>query len=320
LFALHALITRPEVFNAYIAISPSLQWSDQELVQQAVAFFENSPELEVDLYMTVGNEGGALLGGVRKVSGILDETTPTGLRWGFRLMEEETHGSVPHRSTYQGLEAVFRGWDVPDLLTVFDQGGLEEIDRRFEQGAQRFGYQRKTPPPTRFWLGYHLIDRRRFDEAATVLEYDPEVPAPSVLLDMLAAGYAKQGDEEKAREYYTTSLLTNPNNDSTRKKLTELGVDVAALIPEVTVPTDILATYVGTYEVTPALIITITLDGSSLIGEGGGQPASELVPVSQTRFAATGEIQLEFQPDDSGKVDRLIVHQVGVQMAGKRIE
>ena len=109
-FAVHTLTTRPEVFNAYIAISPSLWWSDQALVAQAETFFAATPELEADLFMTVGNEGGALLGGVRKVAGILDEMAPKGFRWSFNLMEEETHGSVPHRSTYQGLEAIFRGW------------------------------------------------------------------------------------------------------------------------------------------------------------------------------------------------------------------
>ena len=31
----HALVTRPDVFDAYIAISPGLQWDDQRLVTQA---------------------------------------------------------------------------------------------------------------------------------------------------------------------------------------------------------------------------------------------------------------------------------------------
>ena len=39
LFAIHTLISQPEYFDAYIAISPSLQWSDQDLVAQAETFF-----------------------------------------------------------------------------------------------------------------------------------------------------------------------------------------------------------------------------------------------------------------------------------------
>ena len=58
LFALHTLVTQPEVFAGYIAISPSLQWDDQALVDQAETFFEDMDELVADLYMTMGDEGG----------------------------------------------------------------------------------------------------------------------------------------------------------------------------------------------------------------------------------------------------------------------
>ena len=306
LFAMHTLTSRPEVFNAYIAISPSLQWSDQGLVGQAETFFESTPELEADLYMTVGNEGGALLGGVRKVSGILDESTPKGFRWGFKLMEEETHGSVPHRSTYQGLEAIFHGWMLPDALALFDDGGLEAIDKYYLIGGRRFGYERETPANTLFMLGFRLIDAERLDEAATVLFRDPDSPPPSMIVDRLAAGYAEKNDEENAREYYTRSLKANPGNENAKKKLTELGVDVAALIPEVAVAPDVLATYVGKYEFTPALILSITVEGSKLMGQATGQPKYELIAISETRFAAIGiDAQLEFHADDEGSVDRL---------------
>jgi len=86
LFAIHTLITRPGVFNAYIAISPSLQWDNQGLVPKAEAFFEATPELDADFFMTAGNESGALLDGVRKLSGVLDESAPNGFRWNFNRM------------------------------------------------------------------------------------------------------------------------------------------------------------------------------------------------------------------------------------------
>ncbi len=38
LFVLHALITRPELFNSYIAVSPSLQWSDEATLRRAEEF------------------------------------------------------------------------------------------------------------------------------------------------------------------------------------------------------------------------------------------------------------------------------------------
>src|SRR6516162_4091629 len=39
LFAIHALITRPDLFNAYLAVSPSLWWDDAHTLHQAQQFF-----------------------------------------------------------------------------------------------------------------------------------------------------------------------------------------------------------------------------------------------------------------------------------------
>ena len=198
LFALHALVTRPDVFDAYIAISPSLQWNDQHLVERAETAFEAMDELTVDLYLTVGNEGGALLGGVRKLSGVFDEHAPAGFRWAFRLMEEETHGSVPLRSTRQGLEAIFAGWDLHDVMTTFDQGGLEAVDAYYRRGGERFGYERSTPDGKLLRIVLRLLSDDRLDEAADVLLHDPEQwPPPSSLLYRLGEGYADRGESER---------------------------------------------------------------------------------------------------------------------------
>jgi hypothetical protein len=82
---------------------------DGRLVAETEAFFENTPELNARLCMTVGNEGGALLGGVRKLSGVLDEIAPRGFGWQFIWMAEESHGSVPLPSTHLGLGSIEAG-------------------------------------------------------------------------------------------------------------------------------------------------------------------------------------------------------------------
>jgi predicted alpha/beta superfamily hydrolase len=52
LFAVYALITRPRLFNAFIAADPSLDWNNQAVVAQAESFFSNVKELQMDLYVT----------------------------------------------------------------------------------------------------------------------------------------------------------------------------------------------------------------------------------------------------------------------------
>jgi len=62
LFAIHTLVKQPDVFNSYLAISPSLWWNDQALIQEMKTSLKNNPDLMGDLYMTMGNEGGKMLG------------------------------------------------------------------------------------------------------------------------------------------------------------------------------------------------------------------------------------------------------------------
>lgn len=131
LFAVHALVHDPDLFDAYIAISPSLQWDEQMLVSQADAFFRDTDALAKTLYMTTGNEGMGLTGGVLKLAGVLTEHTPAGFEWDSRIMSEETHNTVVHRSTRQGLEFVFRHWGLRDVVALYDSGGFEAIHAHF---------------------------------------------------------------------------------------------------------------------------------------------------------------------------------------------
>ena len=228
LFAIHAMITRPKLFNAYIAIDPSLSWNNQAPVSQAEAFFETTKELQSDLYMTATSEGG----GIRKLAGVLEENAPKGFRWKFYLMPEETHVSIPHRSIYQGLDTIFDAWHLTNPLELYDKGGIDAVHRHFREGGKRLGYDRTTSAFTISMIVAGLMQAGRLEEAASVLLHDPKAyPPPWNQLDALARAYAKRGDTVQVVRYYTLSLKENPRNEWARKKLAELGVDPATLPP-----------------------------------------------------------------------------------------
>ena len=323
LFALHALVTRPDVFDAYVAISPGLQWDDQRLVTQAARMFENTPELTADLYMTVGNEGRALLGGARKLAGVLDEHAPRGLRWAFRLMEEESHVSVALRSTWQGLEAVFDGWNLHDVLTTFDRGGLAAIDDHYTRGGARFGYDRATPASAVLTLVFQLIQADRLEEAASVLLRDTEThPPSSIALAELADAYADRNDRASAREYYTLALRANAGNERARRKLLDMGVDVSALVPDFMVAPAALADYVGRYRFRGGFVFTIRkVQDATLEMQVTGLADTTLVPLSADVFSLENtDDQLTFNRDAGGEVESLIWHQFEGAVPASKIE
>jgi hypothetical protein len=141
-------------------------------------------------------------------------------------MPEETHASIPHRSIYLGLGAIFESWHLPDPLALYDKGGLDAIHRHFREGGKRFGYERKTSAFTVSLVVHGLMQADRLEEAASVLLHDPaSYPPPWNQLDALARAYARRGNTAEVIRYYTLSLKANPRNDWARKKLAELGVD-----------------------------------------------------------------------------------------------
>ena len=83
LFGIYALITKPKLFNAYIAADPSLYWNNEAVVVQAESFFLNAKSLRADLYMTSSSDPGKLPSAVGRLNAALGRTAPSGFRWNF---------------------------------------------------------------------------------------------------------------------------------------------------------------------------------------------------------------------------------------------
>ena len=224
LFAIHTLAVQPKLFNAYIAIDPSLYWNNGAVVAEAESLFSSAKELQADLYLTAADGDRKSPDNVARLAAILDAKAPAGFRWNIERMKGEDHLSVPLRSIYQGLDKIFDGWHLAEPLALFDQGGIEAVHRHFREGGARCGYDRTTSPFTVSLIVAGLIRAGRLEEASKLLLHDPKAyPPPWNQLDALARAYSDRGNVEQAIRFYTLSLQENPQNDFARRKLAELG-------------------------------------------------------------------------------------------------
>jgi hypothetical protein len=230
LFAIHTLVTEPKLFNAYIAIDPTVSWDSGAEVVRVRQFLSGVKELQADVFITAANAFGKSEPGVRDLIAALDVSTARSFRWNFEWMKDENHLSIPLPSIYAGLNKIFDGWYLTDPLQLFDEGGLEAVHRHFREGAKRYGYERTTSPFTISLIVAGLIKTGRLEEASRVLLHDPKAyPPPWNQLDALARGYAQRGNVEQAVHYYKLSLKENPHNAWARRKLTEMGANPDAL-------------------------------------------------------------------------------------------
>lgn len=225
LFAIYALASNPKLFNAYIAVDPTLSWNNQATVAKTDAWTRNAKEFNGDLYLTATGESGPMLAAIHRLCATLEEKPVKGFRWTFQEMPDETHNSILHQSLYSGLDKIFDGWHLANPVKLYKEGGLASVHRHFSEGGRRYGYERQTPAFTVSLIVAGLLAKKQLEEAATVLLSDPKnYPPPWNQLDALARAYLQQGEKEQAIHFYKLALQQNPKDAEAKKKLEEMRV------------------------------------------------------------------------------------------------
>jgi CubicO group peptidase (beta-lactamase class C family) len=88
---------------------------------------------------------------------------------------------------------------------------------------------------------------------------------------------------------------------------------------ETTVAPQVLEKYVGTYELSPAFRIAVTMEGAQLMAQATGQPKFPVFAESESRFfLKVVNAQIEFFRDSAGTVTHLVLHQGGREIKGVR--
>lgn len=110
LFVVETLLKQPTLFDAYIAASPSLWWSDQALARGAAADIAKWPALgSRKLYLTIGDEGTTMQEGVDKVVAAIGAAKPAGLTLVYDPMHQEHHSTVYHPAALKAFRTVWPG-------------------------------------------------------------------------------------------------------------------------------------------------------------------------------------------------------------------
>ena len=215
LFAIHAMITKPRLFNSYVAVSPSLQWENGEALKRAEDFLKNQKEFKATLFVSIGNEPGPIGESFDKFKDALSKSNIKGFEWQAERMADEDHGSVVLRSHYFGLRKVFDGWQAPrDTDSGAVAGGLKGVDAHYKKLSEKFGYSIPTPENLINQLGYQLFQNNP-EEAIAVFKTNVErYPASANVYDSLAEAYERGGRIDLAEPLYDKArVLGEQNND-----------------------------------------------------------------------------------------------------------
>ncbi|MGP0020556.1 MAG: alpha/beta hydrolase-fold protein [Candidatus Sulfotelmatobacter sp.] len=237
LLAIHILITRPDMFNAYIAVSPSLQWDDLRTVRLAKDFFAAHTELDKTLFFSLANEGDTpnpMGDGFQQFQKILKARAPKDFRWDSARYHDEDHGSTVLRAHYAGLCTVFADWQFQRDPTGLPVGGLDGLEKHYRELSARYGYTVPVPEDLLNGFGYRLMDAKKFDEAITVFRRNVALyPGSAHVYDSLGEGYENAGKLDLAVENVQTAIAVgtktaDPNLDYYKDHLKRVTAAKAA--------------------------------------------------------------------------------------------
>ena len=322
IFAVHSLVTEPELFDAYISISPSMWWDKQNLVIEVDSLLSRKTDLNCFFYMTMGNEGGEMLGGAMKIAALFEETEINGFDWDFKVMKEETHGSIPHRSTYYGLEAIFEDWYATDLQKVFATGGLNEIKMHYKEVSKKLGFEMNPPESDINNLGYSLMQGGSVAKALEVFLANVEFyPNSFNVYDSAAEAYMVSKKDKLAIKYYEKSMLLNPGNVNGVMMLRKLGVDYDPKELATVLSKKEQKEYVGEYDIDLGGVLTIQIVDGQLTATHPAIPTQTMHSYPNNVFVLLPQnVPLTFTLDKNQKPSSFEVQMgVGVFAKGTKI-
>ncbi|HEX8816912.1 MAG TPA: alpha/beta hydrolase-fold protein [Terriglobales bacterium] len=201
LLAVHILITRPDMFQAYLAASPSLWWDNQRTLHQAQDFFATHAEFNKRLFFDLGNEDPGMREGFDGLQKTLTNRAPKDFHWSSALYADEDHGSSALRGYYDGLRSIFYDWRVPLDKDGKVLGGLQGIEGHYRELSARYGYEVDPDENTMNNLGYQLLGDKKVAEAIAVFQRNVELyPGSDNAYDSLGDGYEADGKLDLATQ------------------------------------------------------------------------------------------------------------------------
>ncbi|MDX1762557.1 MAG: alpha/beta hydrolase-fold protein [Christiangramia sp.] len=227
LFNTYTFFKNPDLFDAYLTISPSLWYPNDLISKEFEEVFEDPSKLSATFYMTLANENkGTMRGDVLKLSGkfknYINAHEEADLRFKYEPMPKESHGSTGLPSLYFGLKFIFEPtqYEAPDTKEqIIAQGGPQgAIDKAvdyFDKLSEKYGFE-VTNEYALIDLGYNFlgIDKFKEDSVKAFKLNVEQHPDSYDAYSTLGMAYEELGEFQKAKKNYEKALAMVKQTDN----------------------------------------------------------------------------------------------------------
>jgi len=221
LFAVESLARNPKLFQATLALSPSLYWDKFKWLKNADSMFEGKSSWKHFLFISCEPKDEEQTGYLDQFRKLTESTAPKYFSYTYNLYPEESHGSVAFPALYQCLKELYQGWSFPGEAWG---EGPKKVEEHFKSLTDRFGFE--VLIPEEFLVGHaaHGLQRHEApDEAIKLLELCLTLyPESANAYVGLGEAYEWKGNVEEAKKNYEKALEIDPNHSLAKEKLKTL--------------------------------------------------------------------------------------------------
>lgn len=302
LTAIDLLTNHSELFNAYIAIEPSMWYDDEKFLNQAVNQLPKQNMLGKRLFIATANtmpKGMSLeiltsdtsyetqhIRSIFKFDKFL-KTNSNGLLYQQKYYENERHNTAPLLGEYDGLRFIFDYFffdatekdfaDTSEVMAV-------KLKTHYANVSEKMGYKNAAPESFINYLAYDALGKKHFNKAKAFFELNIEwYPNSSNAFDSYVDYYLAKNDTVNAITNYRKALQIEAN-DITQRKLDALTQPKVS-----TVATIDVRKYAGIYTLVDfQLDIMLELRNGILWSIVPGQPDGEFQIISENVFTVKG--------------------------------
>lgn len=214
LFALNAAFTRPDLFQAVLAVSPSLGWDDDLPLRQARSLGNPHGETSMTLFVAMADEeeGDPTPTRLDRLEQALQSASIDGFDWSVLRMPDENHGSVVLRAHYWGLRDVFDPWRLPtDQESGAFAGGVAELKEHYAKLSKMYGFEIVPSEDIVNRTGYQVLGREDHDGAIEIFTYNTQLyPNSANVYDSLGEALENAGRLDEALADYSRAVENAP--------------------------------------------------------------------------------------------------------------
>lgn len=303
LTAIDILTNKSSLFNAYIAIDPSMWYNNEMYLKNTRAQLPKQNMSGKKLFIGTANtlpKGMTFsqlktdtsietqhIRSIFKLDTFLKSNT-NGLFYAQKYYETERHNTVPLISEYDGLRFIFDFYflDLSEKdFTDSSASIASTLKVHYAKVSEKMGYKIAAPEGLINYLAYDALGKTHFDKAGALFKLSVEwYPQSSNVYDSYADYLVAVKDTTNAITNYKKALEIK-NDPSTLGKLN-------ALINKktFTYSTDYLKKFSGTYTLVAFnLDMKLEIRDDKLWAIVPGQADSEFLPISENVFTVKGQ-------------------------------